>query len=106
MVSFVCQTSIATAILFALLLLLDMGSVMLRAALVVAHPSSTDGNYLKHFVLNVPAKEFIAYAVQSSIQHAAYYAVVSGILSAAAEIYWTMRRARNMMPPPSAMAHR
>ncbi|WP_321817011.1 MULTISPECIES: hypothetical protein [unclassified Paraburkholderia] len=105
LLSFACQTSIAAAIVFALLSLLDLGSVMLHAALLVAHPVEISSNYLQRFVLNEPAKYFIAYAMKSSIRHAVYYAFASYFVSGAGEIYWTMRRARNLMPP-CPMAHR
>ncbi|PNE59616.1 hypothetical protein A8H39_00260 [Paraburkholderia fungorum] len=102
LVGFVCQVLVASTIVFALISLVDLGSVLLHAILLVANSPLVGGDYAQRFVMDLPARNFIIDSTEAFLQHALFYAVVSLLLTATAEIYWTRRRASRLMPPAQA----
>lgn len=99
---FICQILVASTVVFALISLLDLGSVLLHAILLVTNSQIVGGDYAQRFVMNLPAKYFIVGATEALIRHVPFNAVASLAFTATAEIYWTKRRASRLMPPAQA----
>lgn len=104
LVGFICQVLVAATIVFALISLIDLGSVLLHAILLVANSSLVAGDFAQRFVMTLPTRSFIIYATETFVQHVPFNVIASLLLTATAEIYWTMRRASRLMPPAQALA--
>ena len=104
LVGFICQVLVASTIVFALISLIDLGSVLLHAILLVANSSFVGGDYAQRFVMGLPTRNFIIYATEAFVQHVPFNAIASLLLTATAEMHWTKRRASRLMPPAQAFA--
>ncbi len=102
LVGFICQVLVASTIVFALISLIDLGSVLLHAILLVTNSPLVGGDFAQRFVMDLPTRNFIIYATDAFVQHVPFNAIASLLLTATAEIYWTKRRARRLMPPAQA----
>ncbi|VVE16674.1 MULTISPECIES: hypothetical protein [Pandoraea] len=99
---FICQVLVASTIVFALISLIDLGSLLLDAILLVANSPSVGGDHAQRFMMDLPTRNFILSASDVFVQHVTFNAIASLLLTATAEIYWTMRRASRLMPPARA----
>lgn len=103
LIGFVCQVLVASTVAFTLISLIDLGSVLLHAILLVANPPLVGGDFAQRFVLNLPARDFIIFATDAFVSRVPFNATVSLLLTATAEIYWTKRRASRLMPPTDVL---
>lgn len=99
LVGFICQALVASAIMFALISLVDMGSFILHAILLVADSPLSGGDNPNLFLADLSARTFIIDASEAFVRDAPFNAVASLVLTVTAEIYWTKRRASRLMPP-------
>ncbi|UIF89443.1 hypothetical protein [Cupriavidus sp. UYPR2.512] len=99
LVGFICQVLVASAIVFTLISLVEMGSLLLHAILVVAQAPLLVGDNANVIFANLSARDFIIDASDAFVRDSPFIAVASVILTITAEIYWTRRRASRLMPP-------
>lgn len=99
LLGFVCQVLVATAIVFTLISLVEMGSLLLHAILLVAHSPLLGGDNANVLFADLSARSFIIDASEAFVRDVPFTAVASLFLTVTAEIYWTRRRASRLMPP-------
>lgn len=99
LVGFICQVLVASAIVFTVISLVDMGSFLLHAILLVADSPLLGGDNPSLFLADVSARSFIIDASEAVVRDVPFNAVASLVLTVTAEIYWTKRRASRLMPP-------
>ncbi len=99
LVGFICQALVASAIMFTLISLVDMGSLLLHAILLVADSPLLGGDNSSLFLADLSARSFIIDASEAFVRDVPFNAVASLVLTVTAEIYWTKRRASRLMPP-------
>ena len=99
LVGFICQVLVASAIVFTLISLVEMGSLLLHAILVVAQTPLFGSDNASAILANLSARNFIIDASEAFVRDSPFIAVASLILTLTAEICWTRRRASRLMPP-------
>lgn len=99
LVGFICQVLVGAAIVFTLISLVEMGSLLLHAILVVAQSPLFGGDNATAIFGNLSARSFIIEASEAFVRDYPFIAVASLVLTFTAEVYWTRRRARRLMPP-------
>jgi hypothetical protein len=99
LVGFICQVLVASAIVFTLISLVDLGSFLLHAILLLADSPLFGGDNPGLFLTDQSARSFIIDASEAFVRDVTFNAVASLVLTVTAEIYWTKRRASRLMPP-------